>query len=232
MTYVPHFKVSMIGRLGGVTGPEMFSCSFSLAEGENLGLVPWQPNDAVWQDVANDCAAWFSRPTSWIHGDAVLQLVKVAPIGANGKYTAAPREVVVNAAGGAVGAGRPHNQDAYVVTLGTDADLGRVKGRFYAPLPCWGVSSDGRITESQAEDAEASALTLINAINNQPGIDVLDLRVMVASQGRHDRFGVQTLPPGNHEVKRVAVGRVVDTQRRRRNKLLEAKTFRAVATPN
>jgi hypothetical protein len=230
MTFVPHYRVSCIGRLGEVLGPEQFSFGFALDNVDpQIGDVPGlNPNDAVWTDVANDCAAYFSHADTGIHEDAVLTMVKIAHIGADGKYLSAPVEKPVNAQG-AGALRRPSNSTALAVTLKTNGDLGRVKGRFYLPLPEWVVEEDGRYSQAAVDYVEGRSQTFINNINNQPGFDVLGLRVVVASQGRRNKDGSLRRPPTNHDVVGVSVGRVPDTIRRRRNKLLEQHQYRPIA---
>lgn len=231
MVYVPHWKISMIGRIGGSNGPEMFSMSLALINRTNGSMeVPGvlDPSGDVWDDIADDCAAWFGRTTTRLHQDAVLKTVKIAPIGANGRYTGAPVERVREVTGGTDLGYRQANQTSYAVTLHTEGDLGRVKGRFYAPLPGLLFQQDGRIAVETADGMEASAKTFIQALNNQPGIDVLDLVVGVASQGRRNADGSLRVAPRNWPVTEVSVGRVPDVQRRRRNKLSEARTPQSV----
>lgn len=229
MTYVPHYRVSMLGRLGGAAGPEQFSMSFALGNGDAQDVPGLNPNLAVWQDIADDCVAWFTAGLTGIHADAVLQVVKVADIGANGLYRNSPVEIQVGNQPGANASGpRPANQLALVQTLKTAGDLGRVKGRMYVPLPTFGIATDGRLTDGDAELAEGTLQDFVDAINNQPGLDVLDIRMAVASQGRRDKFGTIRVAPSNHLVTSVGVGRVYDTQRRRRNKLSESTDYSPV----
>lgn len=233
MSFVEHYRVSMIGRLGGVSGPEQFSCNLALARfnQDDVGIIApgaLDPNAAVWEDVASDCGDWFAREESRIHPDARLLIVKIAHIGSDGRYMSAPVEIPQSVGGNFDGGGRHPNQVAYAVSLRTAGDLGRVKGRFYAPLPSVAVDVDGTISETVAEIMEGSARTLINALNNQPGLDVLDLNVAVASQGRRNKNGTMRVPPRNHRVTGVGVGRVLDTQRRRRNKLAESRDWSAL----
>lgn len=228
--FVPHYRVSMLGRLGGGTGPEQFSMSFALGPSGGNSTVPaLQPNDAVWNDLADDCAEYFGQPNACIHPDAQLQLVKVAHIGQDGKYLSAPVERIRVQNGTFVGGVRHPNQVAMAITLHTEGDLRRIKGRWYQPLLCVPINADGRVDESAAEAIEAVAQGFVNNVNNQPGLDVLDLRVSVASQGRFNKNGTQRVAPGNHVVTAVSVGRVPDTQRRRRNKLAEVRTSRPVS---
>lgn len=232
MAYVPHLRMSLLGRLGGVNGLEQFSCSISLGkrtaiDSPLLWVGGLEPNDDVWEDLADDAAAWFGREGTQISDEAVLTSVKFAAIGADGLYTHAPVEKARQVAG-FYSAGRVPNQVARAVTLHTAGDLGRIKGRFYSPLPGMPVGVDGRFAADTIAAAQASDETFIEALNNQPGFDVLDIHVVVASQGRRNKNGTVRLGPGNHKVTGLSVGRVPDTIRRRRNKLQEARSVVAI----
>lgn len=221
-----HIRMSLNGTLG--TSAEIFSCSLSLKFGSPILWEPLgglAPNDAVWQDLADDAAAfWGGNPS--ISNQAFLKVIKFASIGDDGLYDAPPVEIA--APGGTTGtpgggSSMPPFQVAAAVTLHTEADLGRVKGRFYLPLPSMSMSFDGRWSQAATETLEASVQTFLNNINNQPGLDVLEGHVVVASGGRRNDNGTVKLEQGLHPVVGVSVGRVPDTQRRRRNKLAEAR---------
>ena len=224
--YEPHYKVTMSGTLGS-GAEEIFSMGFALARHDQapIGHI-LDPNDTVWTDIASDCTAWFSDPLTKIHAHAKLTKVKIASIGSNGRYASPPVERLVTASGGVTASTtRPANQEALVVTLHTAGDLNRIKGRFYLPLPALTTQGDGRFLAADVDGVETRTQTFINAVNNQPGLDVLGLSVHVASQGRRNKDGSVRVGPGNHLVTGISVGRVLDTQRRRRNKLLEARSI-------
>lgn len=237
MTHVPHLRLTMQGTL---PNEEMFSCNLSLRRENStttqfLDFIAAQfspPNSILvnnFNDMAADCIAFWSRDASGISPNAVLKLVKLAPIGADGHYLGPALEYSTTTPGGsqAMGSGAvnfPH-QVARKVTLETDGDLGRVKGGFYLP----GVTSQGFDATTDLTAAQYvgyvrdSVQTLINDLNNAPGLDATGSQtVVVASQGR-TRNGVQVVPPTLWEVKRVNVGRRVDVQRRRANKISEAR---------
>lgn len=225
MTYVPHMRVSCLGTL---RGGEIFSYSFAIAEVDANGAIPsFQDiatgNATVWDDIAQDVADY--HPMSGASSAAVLKTVKIASIGADGKYTEAPIERTVGGVNGVPGLETPKypNQVALAVTLHSAGDLGRVKGRFYVPSPGYATETDARISEANRDIAETRAGMLVDAINNQPGLDVLNLRVVIASQGRRNADGTVKIPPKNHTVEAVSVGRTLDTIRSRRNKVTELR---------
>lgn len=233
MVYVPHYRLTMSGVIGPDPGNEIWSCTLNISNGDTESLearlLGAQPDDAVYDQFANSCALWFIRPASGIHPDCGLRKIKIAHVGADGKYTGAPVERPSAQQGHGANGIRHPNSVALALTLNTTADLGRVKGRIYSPLPAFQVLSDGTISAVDRNAASASFQQLVNDINNQPGLDVLDLRVVVASQGRHNKNGTVRLGPGNHVVTSVGVGRVLDTVRRRRNALVEGRDTLAVA---
>lgn len=221
MTFERHYRVTALGTL---PGGEIFNWGFALNQGAGTGgfLGDLAPNSTVWSDIRDDIDEFWQA--FGVHENALLRRVKIADIGTDGRYQSAPVELEVNGSTGRVGTsliGPLPNQVAMAMTLNTAADLGRVKGRFYMPLPGAMPSSDGLVTEAYRDAKESALQAFVNDINNQPGLDVLDIRVCVASQGRRNADGSQRLAPGNHVVTSVAVGRALDTIRRRRNKLTE-----------
>lgn len=228
-TYVPHFRLSLLGTL---PGPEIFSCNLSLVPDDGLEEATWfWFNDNIpgahWTDIVADCTNFWARGNSHISNQAVLRRVKMAAIDEEGHYTGIPLEAAVNVPGARGADTLFPNQVARKVTLGTNADLGRVKGGFYLP----GVVNFGWVPGDQLFAADITAQvqgsveTFLEDLNNAPGVDVQALHVVVASQGRYtypeEGPRIQRVPPGNPRVERVSVGRRLDVQRRRSNKILE-----------
>jgi hypothetical protein len=204
--------MTCLGRLGVGTG-ERFSYGLALAPPGGLQEGAFlSPNAAVWADFAADAVSFHAAPAALVSGRAVLETVKFAAIGPDGKYTEDP--VIVDVAdtpggGGTFNATLP--QAALVMSLGT-ARRGRSgRGRFYLPMPSVNFLDDLRLSVAQQDAAEAALAAHILNLGNQPGVDVLNLQVMVASTKGF-------LSP----VTSVRVGRVVDTMRSRRRSLDEA----------
>lgn len=113
-------------------------------------------------------------------------------------------------------------QDCYVVSLRSGQSLGDANyGRMYVPTPTWGVGQNGGlITEVQAAGARTAARTMINALTG------------VFRTNSNDAFRpviMSTKGTGKtKEITQIGVGRVMDTQRRRRNKLNEATALVAL----
>ncbi len=215
MPYAPHVRMSALGRLGALAGGERFSYSISLAPVEGNGFIPLGPNQAVWNDMAADLRAFHVGVATKISQRAVLEEVKFASIGADGKYVEDPVVVdIVDAPGGYTG--MPEGafippQSALVVSLNTDRRGRTGRGRFYLPMPGCDITPDTlQIGEGNRDGIQASAAAFLSNIMNAPGLDVLDLRVVVASTKGY-----------NSTVTGVRVGKVLDTVRSRRRQLQE-----------
>lgn len=86
------------------------------------------------------------------------------------------------------------------------------RGRIYAPSPAAGVLADGRMTSTargHLADAAAGMMGALTAASLQP---------VIYHRAAHTTTNIISLD----------VGDVIDTQRRRRNKLIEARTSRSV----
>lgn len=243
MTHVPHLRLSLNGTL---PNSEIFSCNLSLrVDGRTeTEFLDWFSGNSTtigdenFADLVADCTAFWGRVQTGISSRAVLTRIKLAPIGSNGRYSGPAREAAVNVAGpinpgdvGGTGEMLPH-QIARKVTLETDGDLARVKGGFFLPgVVRMGYDASTDLTSATfVADVRDSVKTFIDAVNNAPGLDASgSYTVVIASQGRVHN-GVQTIPPTLFPVKRVNVGRRLDVQRRRANKITEARiTDAAVA---
>lgn len=242
MTFVPHIRLSMLGDL---PAGEQFSCSLSLVpQGDQWqtlligALAGVDPEAAVdyaienyvdqvaLNDIRDDCVAFWARSGSMIHSTAVLKRVKMATIGADGTYRGHAVEAAANQPGQPINGGVPLPSNvARKTTLLTNGDLGRVKGGFFLPaLTTWGYDHATQLFSTEiVQGVQASVVQLINDLENAPGFDAEGFRVVVASQGRHNPDGSVRRPPTNHDVIGVSVGRRTDTQRRRLNKVSEAR---------
>lgn len=207
-TYAPHVKLTMSGTLGAQEGSaETWSMSLSLkpsgwfnatdAEGRRL-------------DIVADVKAFWARPSSGIANIARLAQVKFAPIGVNGKYSGDPSIydfIPIPSAGGAVLHPYPVSLCVSLVT----ARRGPTgKGRIYLPLPSLAVNDAGLCGNNAVQGVAVSVQTLLNALNNAPGLDVTDNEVVVSSSK-----GYLSVVTG------VRAGLVLDTVRSRRRSLLE-----------
>jgi hypothetical protein len=223
-----HVRVSAIGDLG-VPASEQFTYGFTLVSfGSQSTLFDrWDtaPN-TEWQLIANAVQAFHAHTGVLINPSAVLKKVKLALIGENtakphhGAYLKPPKEFAYSQAGGGGVSAAILPQSSLVVTLGTGG-LGKVKGRFYVPMPSYGpVHSDGfRLPVLQADAVAVEARNMLNTIR---GVDLggvsNDLKPAIIS-GPTDKSPTRGFFT---EVAFVRVGRVIDTMRSRRRNLLES----------
>lgn len=208
MPYATHLRLTMRGEVRNEgTKVEEFIYGLNLAGG---GPLLDEFNQDALNDLAADAVAFHGRPTSYIDPAAVLTEVKLARIGPDGKYTDDPFVVAVSQAGSGQSLHRHPFQVSLAVSLDTEKRGPRGRGRFYMPMPTMPVAADGTVATVLAEEVRDSAKTFIDAVNNSPGFDLTDTRVVVASS-----FGT------NSPVTEVRVGRVLDTIRTRRRQLSE-----------
>ena len=184
MVYAPHIRVTAIGRLG--TSGEKFAYSLNMAQQVQTLPGVATGNADVWTDAAADVLAFHARPTSKIAPNAILEEVKFAMIGADGKYVEDARVVnVTDTMGGGAetnGAAYARAQTALAVSLVTGRRGPTGKGRFYLPCPTALHDDTFLISAAAAEGVRASAVTLINDLNNLPGLDSFpSFGVVVAS---------------------------------------------------
>lgn len=217
MAVKSHFRVTLSGRFG--TSPERFSYGVNLVQRntETAGVFnspDMAPNATVYDDIAADCVAFHGSAGAAISPRAVLDTVKIAKIGTDGKYAADPIIREVNRPGGAVSTGQAAwtpPQTAWCMSLTSDTRGASGRGRFYLPMPIVSMGDDCLIDAQYITGATGAAATFLNNLNNQPGLDALDIRVAIISSK-----GSAALVTG------VRVGRVLDTMRSRRRSLDES----------
>lgn len=195
---------------------EEWSWSLAFDGGTRPATVPQAVIDAV---VA------LHQGAGLINSRAKLTTIKINEIGADGKYTQADTVAhdFVPGLGGNVQGNPAPPQVALAVSLRTARRRGAgAFGRFYLPLPniMWNYDTgvmDGTLAQSFAD----AAGTMIVAIQN-----ALGAQCIVASQGG----AAGSIPAAHVPVTGVEVGRVYDTQRRRRESLKESHVPSATFT--
>lgn len=193
-----------------------------------LSMVPiGGSSPVVSQSLANAVrdaiATWWPKPATVGPGDGIgitaqakFTGIKLNRIGTDGLYEdpIAIESLVTTPVAGGV-AGFPPPQLSTVVTLRCPDERAHAgKGRMYFPTngSATALGSDGRLSVNQALAVANGAVTLFDAIDAAYATAGGNALVGVASSVGAGRFQVCTS---------VTVGRVVDTMRSRRNKLLE-----------
>lgn len=204
---------------GSLPGGEEWSCGLRFSETGGDTLNP----DNDWD--MEELLAHFVEKITTFHSDgqahigtsAKLQFVKFNKIKVDGRYQDLNSNTATfpDVAGGGGPANVHPNQCALVVTLLTDVQRGPgSKGRFYLPAPAVAVQPDGLISQGVADDVRTAARTLIEALSDVPGPDGLTPANVVVMSRKAGK-------PSARRVTGIQVGRVIDTQRRRRRSLPE-----------
>lgn len=215
MPFAPHIRMSCLGRIGSAVDGERFSFGLALAQPDGNSAPGLSPNADVWDDCAADVRTFFGSAAARISPRAILENVKFASISASGGYAADPYvSEFADIQGGSPlseAYGRILPQAALAISLVTARRGPTGRGRFYIPMPVVDIEDASEsIPVAQRDAIEASAAALITNLGNNPGIDLLNLKVCVASSKGY-----------NTAVSGVRVGRVVDTIRSRRRSLKE-----------
>jgi hypothetical protein len=203
----PHLYLQWGGKLPG--GDE-WSCGLRMAG--IAGLTGPPTNDPTQlTKAAAAVEAWHQNGE--ISPRAILTFTKLNAIGRDGKYIeqTTMEHVHANVPGTGVDSRTLPNQVALAVSLTTGVSRGPAhRGRFYMPLPTMVVQSNGLISSDDALTVKNAATTFIAALN------AMTANYQVAV------FSRKAGAPSDRWVTGVEVGRVLDTQRRRRNKLAES----------
>lgn len=192
---------------GTLYNTDIFSWSLSFARDfpDSGSLAPTE----VPQGVIDAVSAF--HDTSLHASGAKLTMIKLNEIGTDGRYTNQGDTVLHEFETPLAGrsANTPPPQTALAITLRTAKRRGRAHaGRFYTPVPGYTLVN-GMLSSADQQAAAISATTMLNAVTAAlPG----SYRPYVMSD-----LGTGTMEPVTH----VAVGRVLDTIRSRRNAFTE-----------
>lgn len=220
MTYEPHVLLQWGGDL---TAGEIWSNGLRIDLGvlNAAGRQNWC--EAAITDCSNDVSAFVARAASHLGTKCKLRFVKLNPIGPDGRYesedgTVARYYNTVPYPSGTGGVYLPH-QCATVATLATDHTRGRAShGRIYLPTASIGIQDSNQ--QMSAADAIAiadSVKTLVNDLNNLPGLDILVGNPQVCV---YSALG----SPGPHRaVTHIEVDERLDVQRRRANSAITTR---------
>lgn len=207
---------------GTLLGGEIWSNSLRMA-GPNLGNDPIGiiPHDQVqsWLEgeVKSEVSTWHSSAGASIHSSCKLTYVKLNYIDINGHYydPTTHEYVYPTPVAGATSSPLLPSQCCVVVSLVTGLDRGWAhRGRFYSPAPAITLSPvDGLMDTTKATSIGAAAKVFLESLSDYPGLDppTSPNAVVMSAKGTG----------ATHPVTGVEIGRVIDTQRRRRNALKE-----------
>lgn len=221
-------------RFSGVFGPlatpyEIWSFGFALDPGTGGGSQPGGIDKTSMVTLANALSAHWTSIAPGMSNQVRLTEVKASVVGAEGfvekdaNGTYVQGEKAMDATGSGTLSVPP--QIALVHSLLTLADGAVGRGRFYLPSPAVGaLEANGQITTTSRDAFVTRCKTFLDAVNTSSSNAGFG-RVVVASGGSVTKG----IPAALRPVTTVAVGRVLDTQRRRRNAINEAPAGVALA---
>lgn len=209
MTAPAHWRVLWGGAM---PNGERWQNSFAIRPSDTgIGVSSWTDlvADVVGdlETFANAVEAFWATGTTW-------DFARVAEIDATGHYAAVHDGIIPTTWTNPSHPQSLPNQCSCVVTLYTATAGRRGRGRFYLPFTTSLDTGTGKISDSNVATIANAAKTLVDNINNWPGLDIGDTVMCVASNAGS----------ALHDVTRIGVGNVVDTQRRRRGSEVEART--------
>lgn len=192
---------------GKLPGNEEWSCGFRLWK---QGGVSVAEAASCLVSVSAAIAAFHVKQNVTISNAAKLSYVKCNAIALNGKYQAESTNEATFADLSGGGQAVPPNQIALAVSLTTGFNRGVAhRGRFFLPMPWITLDGAGRLGAPVAASIGAECEQLLQDVNNNPAN--LEMVVMSRKAGN----------PGHRRVTGIEIGRVLDTQRRRRRSLVE-----------
>lgn len=208
---------------GTLPGGETWSCSLRTGaqeSGNPAGDVPSEGAVSSWLNgsIKDAVLAYHTNALTSINPVAKLTFVKANRIAVDGHYMdPSTNEYVYASIAGTGGAFNPlPNQCTIAVSLTTGYKRGPAhRGRFYLPSPAVQVAAaDGLCTQYEADSIAAATKTFLESIGDVPGLDTPFSQTPMV-------FSRKSGAPAHRAVTGVEVGRVVDTQRRRRRSLKE-----------
>lgn len=214
-------RVTISGTCYG--GAEIWSTGFYVGA---VGADVSNPTQQFADAIRTAWTAFWGGATSYVSSNFKVDNVKVAQVGADGKTSLSN---VVYAPYGTALQGTAASpilppQIALVASLENAGARGlAAKGRMYLPGIAAALGTTGQISTTNATTIAGNMKTFFDAVNAAAPTGE---KVILASQGRRVKGpdGSYSPVPGtavNAVVNRVRVGTVYDTQRRRRNAMVE-----------
>jgi len=214
MTYTAEHAYLTFG--GSLAGGEQWQCGLRYQKyGTPGGLWADAFADIGLDDILADLQSWFSSSDTLFANTHTLAWAKIASIGTDGHYSLDPRLVEDSSpATGYQGSYLEPNQVATCITLRSGEQFGRAnRGRIFAPAIQQTVeSADARLPVATVQAFAARTNTMLEAVAGEMSTVLQPLRLAIFSA-----VGTGTTKP----VVSIDVGTVPDTQRRRRNALVE-----------
>jgi len=203
--YQPHFRLAFGGSLYAV---EQWVCRLNVTSSSTL--MTDEEADTALPDLVTAVTAFVTSGSSLLSTQTALEYVKFNRITPTGHYATPtlPRTQLVDPAANGSGSATLPPQVAVAVSLLTAISRGKAhRGRIFLPCLVGEVDSHGLIGTSGLTNLGPAAHTLIAAIN--AALPTPNAVSVLASTGE------------SQHVTGLAIGKVYDTQRRRRRSLKE-----------
>jgi hypothetical protein len=221
-----HFLLTIGGGL--VSGAEEWQTGvrFAPATPASVDQVLDALDEISVEDIFNDFAPVIGNTDANLayYKSLTLAWAKLAPIGTNGQYIGAPKSWSGNVVGGNPSAGTSVPQLAIVVSLLTGQSFGTAqRGRMYWPCPGQLPNTLDGLTGSFSEAlSNQFAVMVATALLAAEGeVNTVALPAFAAVMSKSGGVNAPTAPGTTNAITEVGVGRIIDTQRRRRNQLSE-----------
>jgi hypothetical protein len=220
---VPFYHLTFGGRQ--MTNAEIWACTVNYVPEPHVGTGPML--DALGQISLQDIYDAIKPLFTTAQGDRrystaqSLDYVKLAVIDTDGDYAGNAKSYAATTSGIAATPGPPPPQLAYVVSLWDGITTGTGHhGRFYMPLPCDTMTvlgpTDGKMSSALVTVLRDTWKTTLHAIQGEISTIAVPVQLAIMSQSGGGKHALVT---------QIGVGRVVDTQRRRRNALDDSKAW-------
>lgn len=200
---------------GTLPGGEVWSC------GIRNQAVTGTPSQTILQTVATGASALWSTFHAVVNNafgaGVVYDLVTARVISPAGVTVAQAEASPGTPTAGASAANKP-NQCAVVVTLVSTLAGRQGRGRMYLPALGGTITTAGRLGTTQRDSIADTAATLVDGLSDLSEANYVASRMAVQSQ----------VGPTASQVVTIRVGDVWDTQRRRRDGMVESYTSRSV----
>lgn len=201
-----HIYVQWGGKL---PGGEQWSCGFRMAgPPANAETAP----AGMLAGIGAAIVVFHQHANTLINQRALLSFVKVNGVGTDGTYIndSTTQATYADLPGASAAASAPPNQIALAISLTTGYSRGAAhRGRFYIPLPTVALDAAGVFAAANAGIISGTADTLLSSVN------------AVSPDWKMAVFSRKKYAPAHRLVTGNLVGRVLDTQRRRRRSLVE-----------
>lgn len=213
MTYLPHWKVSLIGGMGAdPLIKETWNCSLRF-DGVDSQVNDQTAMDGAASNALATASAWITDTTAKFSAGTELHEVRIYKIGSDGLSTGLIGYSTGDAVRGTATSGHQPYQISNVISLVADGRPPGVRGRIYQPPQSFGVNYNSEITAGNADAMLAAFNTMAHDLELDLASLTADTPQLVIASG----VGSGSLKV----VTQTRCGLVPDTHRSRRRSLAE-----------